>query len=118
MSIVYFAVATADPALVDALVDGTAQPDAALDVEAMYAVFKLRTRLYGRRHATLKWRGNAGGHVYVDLRPTHVRVTQSSGGDDAVIDVLIDVMDVLVEAGLNIWDPQQSRWVPGSPAVA
>ncbi len=118
MSITYFAVATADPALVDALVGGTAHAEiAALDVEALYDVFQVKTRLYGRRHATLKWRGNGGGHVYVDLRPTYVRVTQSSTGDDGVIDVIVDVMAALTDEGLNVWDPQQGRWFPGSPAA-
>lgn len=112
----YLAVVTADSAEIDAIVEG-ATATTPLEVDALYELLTTKTRLYGRRHATLKWRGPGGAHVYVDLRATFVRVTQSSTGGDAVIDVLIDVIGVLTDAGLNVWDPQQRRWFPGSPAL-
>jgi hypothetical protein len=116
MSINYFGIATADPTRIGALVEGNRQDDIpALDVERLYETLTTRTRLRGPKNATLRWQDEEGGYVFVDLSPTCVLVTQGTGGGEDGVDVIIDLVSELNGAGLNVYDPQQGSWFPGSP---
>jgi hypothetical protein len=57
-------------------------------------------------------------YVFVDLSPTCVLVTQGTGGGDGGIDVIIDLVSALNGAGVNVYDPQQGSWFPGSPVTS
>jgi hypothetical protein len=116
MSINYYGVATADRERIGPLVEGTAQPGVPpLDVAALYRTLTTRTPLRGPENATLRWEDDEGGYVFVDLSPTCVLVTQGTGGSDYGVDVIIDVTSALQDAGVNVYDPQQGSWFPGSP---
>ena len=116
MSISYYAVATADPARIGPLVEGTAQADIPpIDVASLHRRLTLNTHLKGPANSTLKWQDSEGGYLLVDLSPTCALVTQGTGGTDAVMDVMIDLFALLNEAGLSIYDPQEGDWFPGSP---
>lgn len=119
MSISYFGVATADHTRIGPLVEGTPQPDIPLlDVDALYQVLTSKTMLAGPRNATLRWEDDEGGYVFVDLSPTCALVTQGTGGGEGVIDVIIDLVSALHGTGVNVYDPQQGSWFPGSPVTA
>ena len=116
MSINYYAVATADRTRIGPLVEGNRQDDIPpLDVASLHRLLTLNTHLKGPPNSTLKWQDSEGGYVFVDLSPTVALVTQGTGGTDAVMDVMIDLVAVLNEAGLSIYDPQEGDWFPGSP---
>jgi hypothetical protein len=119
VSINYYGVATSDPARIGLLVEGNPQDDIPLlDVAALYRAFAKSTQLKGPPNSTLRWEDREGGYVFVDLSPTCALVTQGTGGSDVGIDIIIDVVQTLNGAGVNVWDPQQGKWFPGSPVRA
>jgi hypothetical protein len=116
MSISYYGVTTTDPTRIGPLVEGAVQLDIPpIDVPALYRALTTRTQLRGPEHGTLKWEDSNGGYIFVDLSPTCALVTQGTGGDDEGIDVIIDIVGELHAAGVNVYDPQQGSWFPGSP---
>jgi outer membrane biosynthesis protein TonB len=116
MSISYYGVTTTDPTRIGPLVEGAVQLDIPpIDVPALYRALTTRTRLRGPEHGTLKWEDSSGGYIFVDLSPTCALVTQGTGGGDDGFDVMIDIVSTLHAAGVNVYDPQQGSWFPGSP---
>ena len=116
MSISYYGLATADRTRIGALVEGNTQSDVPpLDVDGLYQTLTTRTSLRGPKNATLRWEDDEGGYVFVDLSPTCVLVTQGTGGGEGGIDVIIDLVGALNGVGVNVYDPQQGSWFPGSP---
>jgi|GEM_PF-2316215 len=61
-----------------------------------------------RETREFNWSGD--GFVQVMLTATDVTVEHGSGGD-ALDDALSEVMNILQEAGLYVWDPQTSQWL-------
>lgn len=117
MSINYFGIGTADAARVGSLVEGNPDPDVPpIDVAAVRTAM-LSCRLKGPANGTLKWE-SGGSYVFVDVSPTCVLVTHNAGGDDDQLFVVMDITDALNRIGLNVWDPQQGTWFPGSPVKA
>lgn len=119
MSIDYFGVRTADPKLVGTLVESKTPIDGVppIDVPAMHTLLTTKTSLRGKPGETLKFTCN-DSHVFLYLSPTSVQMNHNTGGDfDDIMDVLMDAQDVVMRAGLNLWDPQQGEWFPGSPVL-
>ena len=116
MSINYYGIRTADPARIGSLVEGNPDPAVPpIDVAAVRAA--LPGRLKGPANGTLTWESGES-YVFVDVTPTCVLVTHNTGGDDDQIFIVMDITDALNRIGLNVWDPQQGRWFPGSPVKA
>jgi hypothetical protein len=117
MSINYYGVATADPAKIGPLVEGNVDPEVpAIDIAA---VRKAITAMgfKGRANGTLKWeRGNS--YVFVDVTATCVLITHNTEGGDDQLFAIMDAQQAINSVGLNVWDPQQGSWFPGSPVKA
>lgn len=119
MSISYVAVATDDRAKIRPLLEERLQEGVPpLDVSALYRLLTTRTRVRGPENATLRWEDGDGGYVFVDLRKTHVEITQGTGGGDGSDNVVMILIDALNDAGLSVLDPQRGSWFPGSPVKA
>ena len=117
MSIDYFAVRTADRARIGDLVEGRAQPDIEpIDVDAVRAAILAGSSLGGEPGTSLRWTG-VSSHVSVFVSPTSVQVNQGGAFEERVLDVMIDLISTLTRLGLNVWDPQQGSWYPGSPVL-
>jgi hypothetical protein len=115
MSINYYGVATADPKQIGALVERVAQPNVPpLDVDGLRDKFT-KVGFTGAKTGTLKWEPSAGGYLYLDLSPTCALVTHNAGCSEDVLDKLLDVLWSLQQSGVNVYDPQQGKWFPGSP---
>lgn len=123
MSVDYQAVAARDEALLDE--SGAEQP---IDVKALAAKIQAalpsfesfaddNAELAGSSPnddpgVELNWSHEAEeGYIQVYVHPRSVDVSHSFAGEDEMMDVLADLLDVLGAAGLHVWDPQNGDWL-------
>lgn len=119
MSIDYYGVTTADPARIVELAGGETVPDgiAPIDVRRICTLIEMTTKLRDA-HGELMFSGADGGYIQVHVAPTCVTIHTGVGDDDEVTSEMLELLQTLLDAGLNVWDPQQRTWFPGSAEQA
>lgn len=119
MSIDYFGVKTDDPKRVGELIEADTLPAdiQPIDTKALHAALTKRG-MKGELGGQLVYKRNLS-FVSVFIEPTCVQLNHNTAGDfDDIMDIVMDVQFAMIAAGLNVWDPQQGSWFPGSPVLA
>lgn len=118
MSIDYFGVKTDDPNRVGELIEADTLPAdiEPIDTEAIHAVLVARG-MTGKPGGQLTYQRNAS-FASVYIKPTCVQLNHNTAGDfDDIMDIVMEVQFAMTNAGLNVWDPQDGSWFPGSPVL-
>ena len=118
MSTEYFGVRTADQTRIGELVENRTPPAdiPPIDVEAMRTLLE-RAWVKGAPGEPMRFEKN-GSQVTVYISAASVQLAHTNSGDfDDIMDVVMEVQMTMTGAGLNVWDPQQGSWFPGSPVL-
>ena len=105
MSISYYGLPIRDKKAIGGIVEGRDHTHR-IDVKKVRAALG-KTPVRGK--GQMKWE-SGGDYVFVDILPNHVLVTHNTGRGSYQIEVVLDVLDMLRNAGLHVYDPQQGQW--------
>ena len=118
MSIDYYAVPERDPRYLEALAGEGDHPLKKIDKQAVITSIRSAIPAFepsagdGAESAgivELNWEED--GYIQVQVAGDAVTFSHGAQGDELLMDTLMDLIDVLQDQGLHIWDAQNSDWM-------